>query len=154
MVSEASRPFMQPAPLPADEAQRLEALYRYRILDTDAEADYDDFTRLAAQICEAPIALVTLIDRERQWYKAHYGFDFSETSRDMGFCSHAILQSEPLVVNDALQDDRFAENPVVIGDPHVRRAHPVNRPLAHSRRRPIIDGRIQSQGQVGGRQFY
>jgi GAF domain-containing protein len=69
---------------------------------------------------DAPIALVTLIDRERQWYKAHYGFDFSETSRDMGFCSHAILQNEPLVVNDALRDDRFADNPVVIGDPHVR----------------------------------
>lgn len=61
-----------------------------------------------------------MVDRERQWYKAHYGFDFSETSRDVGFCSHAILDSEPLVVSDALHDDRFADNPVVVGEPHVR----------------------------------
>ena len=99
---------------------RLEALRRLGLLDTPAEEAFDRLGAVAAKVLKAPIALVTLIDRERQWYKAHYGFDFSETSRDMGFCSHAILQSEPLVVNDALQDDRFAENPVVIGEPHVR----------------------------------
>jgi len=94
--------------------------YRLGLLDTEAEERFDRHARIAAAAFEAPIALVTLIDRERQWYKARHGFDFSETSRDMGFCSHAILQNEPLVVNDALRDDRFADNPVVVGDPHVR----------------------------------
>ncbi|HTL55942.1 MAG TPA: GAF domain-containing protein [Candidatus Limnocylindrales bacterium] len=108
------------AALPRDEEERLAAVYRLGLLDTDAEERFDRHARIAAAAFDAPIALVTLIDRERQWYKAHYGFDFSETSRDMGFCSHAILQNEPLVVNDALRDDRFADNPVVIGDPHVR----------------------------------
>jgi len=108
------------AALPADEEARLDAVYRLGLLDTEAEERFDRHARIAAAAFDAPIALVTLIDRDRQWYKAHYGFDFSETSRDMGFCSHAILESEPLVVNDALQDDRFADNPVVIGEPHVR----------------------------------
>ena len=108
------------AALPPDEEERLAAVYRLGLLDTDAEERFDRHARIAAAVFNAPIALVTLIYRERQWYKAHYGFDFSETSRDMGFCSHAILQSEPLVVNDALRDDRFADNPVVIGEPHVR----------------------------------
>jgi ribonuclease BN (tRNA processing enzyme) len=108
------------AALPPDEEERLAAVYRLGLLDTDAEERFDRHARIAAAAFGAPIALVTLIDRERQWYKAHYGFDFSETSRDMGFCSHAILQNDPLVVNDALRDDRFADNPVVIGDPHVR----------------------------------
>ena len=108
------------AALPPDEEERLAAVYRLGLLDTDAEERFDRHVRIAAAAFDAPIALVSLIDRERQWYKAHYGFDFSETSRDMGFCSHAILQNEPLVINDALRDDRFAENPVVIGDPHVR----------------------------------
>ena len=108
------------AALPPDEEERLAAVYRLGLLDTDAEERFDRHARIAAAAFGAPIALVTLIDRERQWYKARYGFDFSETSRDMGFCSHAILQSEPLVVNDALRDDRFADNPVVIGAPHVR----------------------------------
>ncbi len=108
------------AALPPDEEERLAAVYRLGLLDTDPEERFDRHTRIAAAALGAPIALVTLIDRERQWYKAHYGLDFTETSRDMGFCSHAILQNEPLVVNDALRDDRFAENPVVIGDPRVR----------------------------------
>jgi DNA-binding response OmpR family regulator len=108
------------ASLPPDEEERLAAVYRLGLLDTDAEERFDRHARIAAAAFGAPIALVTLIDRERQWYKAHYGFEFSETSRDMGFCSHAILQNEPLVVNDALRDDRFADNPAVIGDPHVR----------------------------------
>lgn len=108
------------APLPGDEERRLAAVYRLGLLDTAEEERFDRHARIAAAAFDAPIALITLIDRERQWYKAHYGFDFSETSRDVGFCSHAILESEPLVVNDARQDDRFADNPVVIGDPHVR----------------------------------
>lgn len=108
------------AALPDDEEKRLAAVYRLGLLDTDAEERFDRHARIAAGAFGAPIALVSLIDRDRQWYKAHYGFEFSETSRDMGFCSHAILGDEPLVVNDTLRDDRFAENPVVVGDPHVR----------------------------------
>lgn len=120
MVSETSRPLMQPAPLPADEAQRLEALYRYRILDTEAEAEYDDFTRLAAQICEAPIALVSLIDAGRQWFKSRRGLDTLETPRDLAFCAHAILGHEVLEIPDARADARFVDNPYVTGDPEVR----------------------------------
>ena len=108
------------AALPADEERRLAAVYRLGLLDTEAEERFDRHARIAAAAFDAPIALVSLVDRERQWYKAHYGFDFSETSRDMGFCSHAILDSEPLVISDALRDDRFADNPVVVGEPHVR----------------------------------
>ena len=108
------------AALPPDEEKRLAAVYRLGLLDTEAEERFDRHARIAAAAFDAPIALVSLVDRERQWYKAHYGFDFSETSRDMGFCSHAILDSEPLVVSDALHDDRFADNPVVVGEPHVR----------------------------------
>jgi phosphoribosyl 1,2-cyclic phosphodiesterase/CheY-like chemotaxis protein len=108
------------AALPADEEKRLAAVYRLGLLDTDAEERFDRHARIAAAALDAPIALVSLVDRERQWYKAHYGFDFSETSRDMGFCSHAILDSAPLVISDALHDDRFADNPVVVGEPHVR----------------------------------
>lgn len=108
------------AALPPDEEKRLAAVYRLGLLDTEAEERFDRHARIAAAAFNAPIALVSLVDRERQWYKAHYGFDFSETSRDVGFCSHAILDSEPLVVSDALHDDRFADNPVVVGEPHVR----------------------------------
>jgi len=108
------------AALPEDEEERQAAVARLGLLDTPPEERFDRHARIAAAALDAPIALVTLIDRDRQWYKSHYGFDFSETSRDVGFCSHAILGDEPLVVNDALQDDRFADNPVVVGDPHVR----------------------------------
>lgn len=108
------------AALPRDEEERLQAVYRLGLLDTAAEERFDRHTRIAAAVFDAPIALLTLIDRDRQWYKSHLGFNFSETPRDIGFCSHAILEDAPLVVNDALRDDRFAENPVVIGDPHVR----------------------------------
>ncbi len=108
------------APLPQDEEERLAAVQRLGLLDTGAEERFDRHARIAAAALNAPIALVTLIDRDRQWFKSHQGFEFSETPRDMGFCSHAILGSEPLVVPDALEDDRFAENPAVVGDPHVR----------------------------------
>jgi len=108
------------APLPENEEARQAAVERLGLLDTPAEERFDRHARIAAAALDAPIALVTLIDRDRQWYKSHYGFEFSETARDVGFCSHAILQSEPLVVNDARADDRFADNPVVVGEPHVR----------------------------------
>ncbi|MFZ2031389.1 MAG: GAF domain-containing protein [Vitreimonas sp.] len=108
------------AALPQNEEQRLEAVHNLGLLDTESEERFDRHTRIAAAALDAPIALVTLVDRDRQWFKSHQGFDFSETPRDLGFCSHAILEDKPLVVTDALNDDRFAENPVVVGDPRVR----------------------------------
>jgi phosphoribosyl 1,2-cyclic phosphodiesterase/DNA-binding response OmpR family regulator len=108
------------APLPQDEEERLAAVHRLGLLDTEAEERFDRHTRIAAAALDMPIALVTLVDRDRQWFKSHQGFDFSETPRDIGFCAHAILDDGPLVVTDALHDDRFAENPAVVGDPRVR----------------------------------
>lgn len=111
---------MQIAPLPTNEAERLCALYAYQVLDTDSETAFDDLTTLATKICDTPIALITFIDSERQWFKSKVGLEATETSRDVAFCSHAILQSEVLIVPDARKDDRFADNPAVVGFPYVR----------------------------------
>lgn len=108
------------AALPPDEEARLAAVRRLGLLDTESEERFDRHARIAAAALDAPIAMVSLVDRDRQWFKSHQGFDFTETPRDMAFCAHAILGNEPLVVPDALQDDRFADNPAVVGDPHVR----------------------------------
>lgn len=111
---------MQIAPLPADESARLNALCRYQILDTEPELAFDDLTTLAAGICNTPIALVSLIDADRQWFKSKVGLDVTETPREVAFCSHAILQPDILIVPDAAIDERFATNPVVANEPHVR----------------------------------
>lgn len=111
---------MRPAAMPGDEAERLAALHRLQILDTEAEAALDDLVVLASELCDAPIALVSLIDAERQWFKAKIGIDGTETPRELAFCSHAILEKDIFVVRDALEDDRFADNPYVTGDPKVR----------------------------------
>ena len=108
------------APLPPDEAQRLASLREYAILDTPTEVCFDDLTELAARICEAPIALITLIDEKRQWFKSRVGLDAAETSRDIAFCAHAIQQKELFIVPDAKQDARFADNPLVMGEPGIR----------------------------------
>lgn len=103
------------------EDRRQRALESYRILDTLPEAAYDDIVRLASLICEAPIAMVSLIDRERQWFKAVVGFDTNETSRDVGFCDHAIRTPGHLLeIPDARLDPRFATNPFVVNDPGIR----------------------------------
>jgi len=106
--------------LPEGEPQRLEALRSYDILDTDQEEAFDSAARLAANICQTPTALVTFIDADRQWFKARVGFSQRETPRDFSFCAHAILQSGPLVVRDAMDDDRFKDNPLVTSAPYIR----------------------------------
>ena len=103
-----------------DEERRLATLGRYGVLDTPPEQAFDDLTRLAAQVLGTPIALVSLIDRDRQWFKSRVGIEVCSTPRDMAFCAHAILGDDVMVVEDALQDPRFANNPLVTGDPFIR----------------------------------
>jgi len=106
--------------LPPDEHARLAALKEYDILDSMPEQAFDDLTMLAVQICQAPIALISLIDKDRQWFKSKFGVDMAEISRDVSFCSHAILQHGLFVISDTLEDERFATNPFVIDDPAIR----------------------------------
>lgn len=102
------------------ETARLEALYQYQILDTEPEAAFDDLTQLAAQICNTPIALVSLVDKERQWFKSKIGLTACETHRDIAFCAHTILQNDPFIVHNALNDPRFANNILVTQEPGIR----------------------------------
>jgi GAF domain-containing protein len=111
---------MMKAPLPENEGARLEALRQYEILDTDPEESFNDLTRLAAYVCKTPIALITLVDQHRQWFKARVGMSEKETSRDISFCAHAILLDGPFIVRDALDDERFRQNPMVTALPHIR----------------------------------
>jgi GAF domain-containing protein len=102
------------------EARRLKVLWQYDVLDTVPEEVFDDLTELAASICEAPIALISLVDEKRQWFKSTIGTTLKETSRDVSFCAHAIQQSGLFIVPDATKDARFANNPLVKSEPKIR----------------------------------
>ena len=108
------------APVPPNEKQRLKAHWQYQLLDTVPEEMFDDLTELAARICEAPIALISLVDEDRQWFKSKFGISINETSRDISFCAHAITQPDLFIVPDATKDERFADNPLVTSEPKVR----------------------------------
>jgi hypothetical protein len=108
------------APKPKQEVQRIKVLWQYDILDTVPEAVFDELTQLAALICGAPVALITLVDEDRQWFKSKVGVDISETTRDVSMCAHAILQKDLMIVPDATKDPRFKDNPLVIASPKVR----------------------------------
>jgi PAS domain S-box-containing protein len=106
--------------LPVNEAQRLEALRQYNLLDTLPDQALDDLTALAAQLCDAPVATISLVDEHRQWFKSKIGLTASETAREVSFCGHAILEPKMFVVPDAAKDERFADNPLVTGPPNIR----------------------------------
>jgi GAF domain-containing protein len=111
---------MLEAPVPEDETQRLALLRACNILYTPSEEAFDDVARLAADLCGTEIALITLVDSDYQWFKARVGVEQAGTSRDLSFCGHCITERHPLVVQDTLLDGRFADNPLVVGDPGIR----------------------------------
>jgi GAF domain-containing protein len=108
------------SPALSTEAARLAALDRYAILDTDPEQSFDDLVILASYICKTPIALLSLLDDHRQWFKSTVGVQVRETPLEMSICAHAIKQEDLFIVPDTLQDARFRENPMVVGEPHIR----------------------------------
>ena len=111
---------MKAPELPANERSRQTALDQLRILDTPPEERFDRLTRMAARLLDAPIALISLIDRDRQWFKSCVGLGIGEAPRSISFCGHAIFDRQQLVIEDALKDERFCDNPLVTGDPNIR----------------------------------
>lgn len=111
---------MQAPPVPLNETERLAALERYRLLDSPEEQVFDDIAALAAALIDVPVALVSLVDRDRQWFKAHHGLDLQETSRTESFCAWAVYDNATLVVEDTSKDDRFVGNPLTEGEQGIR----------------------------------
>lgn len=111
---------MRKGDIPQNESERLKALYKYEILDTESEKAFDELTELASEICDTPIALISLIDPNRQWFKSRVGLNAEETSRDIAFCAHAINYEGLFEINDTLKDIRFKDNPLVSSDPNIR----------------------------------
>ncbi|HEY6168641.1 MAG TPA: GAF domain-containing protein [Verrucomicrobiae bacterium] len=125
---------MTRAPIPRNEQRRLEVLWQYDVLDTLPETVFDDLTQLAALICHAPVATLSLVDEHRQWFKSKVGVSFTETARDISFCGHAMLHDGLFIVADALKDARFKDNPFVTGEPRIRFyvGAPLNSPDGHA----------------------
>ena len=123
------------APLPPNEQERLQALHGSGILNSVPERSYDQLTELAATICGTPIAILSFIDSDRQWFKSKLGIPFQETSREVSFCAHTILQRDLLVVPDTVSDERFGDNPLVTSEPHIRfyAGAPLITPEGHAR---------------------
>lgn len=111
---------MKIAPLPQNEQERLLELRKYDILDTESDVVFDNMVQLASYICKTPIAAISLVDENRQWFKAIFGLNAKETSRDVAFCAHTILEEDSLIIENALNDERFFDNPLVTGDPSIR----------------------------------
>jgi GAF domain-containing protein len=109
-----------PVPIPSDESERVAELKEFDLLDTPPEELFDSITLLASHICRTPIALVTLVDSDRQWFKSKVGVTLSETSRDIALCAHAIMEEDLFIVPDASRDKRFAGNPLVRSKPRIR----------------------------------
>jgi len=103
-----------------EEHERLKSLHSYNILDTESEEDFNDIVELASDICGTPISLISLIDKDRQWFKARKGMSVQETSREVAFCNYAIKENKLFEIEDATKDERFANNPLVVGDPNIR----------------------------------
>src|SRR3954453_1084394 len=103
-----------------DETARLAALRRYRILDTEPEQAFDDLTLLASQICGTPIAVITLLAEDRQWFKSRVGTSATETARSIAFCAHTIQHDDLFIIPDTLSDERFRDNLLVVGEPGIR----------------------------------
>lgn len=124
---------MTTAATPVNEEFRLQDLYSYDLLDTASESDFDDLVELARQVCQCPISLISLLDRDRQWFKARSGWEVQSTPRDVAFCSHAILQDDVMVVEDSFKDDRFFDNPLATGPMNIRfyAGAPIISPTGH-----------------------
>jgi len=111
---------MNKPPIPVNEIERLDSIERLAIMDTSPEQEYDDIVHLASLLAGTPISLISLVDADRQWFKAKVGVDESETDRDIAFCAHAILSSGPMIIENLMEDRRFVDNPLVLNDPNVR----------------------------------
>jgi two-component system NtrC family sensor kinase len=145
---------MPPAPIPGNDDARLLTLHEYGILDTLSEQAYDDVTALAAFVCDTPIALISMVDKDRQWFKARVGVEADHTRRNESFCAHTLISRETLVVEDSLLDTRFADNLLVLGDPRIRfyAGAPLVAPDGHVLGTVcVIDTkpRVLSAGQIG-----
>ena len=111
---------MKPAPIPKNELLRLASLYALNLLDTPPEERFDRLTKTATQIFHVPISTLTLIDANREWFKSCQGLDKTEGNRAISFCGHALVEDEILIIYDTMKDERFADNPMVLGEPYIR----------------------------------
>jgi phosphoserine phosphatase RsbU/P len=147
------------APIPENDTERLEALHSLDLLDTLPEERFDRITRLLTLVFQVPMAFVSLVDDDRQWFKSSCGLSTPQTPRAVSFCGHAILSDQPMVVTDAAEDERFCDNPLVTGDPHIRfyAGHPLSGPgghkvgslcIADSRPRTLRGSELEALGEM------